>query len=55
MKPFASGRKQSEGESVSQFVTRLREISGRCDFHDQSREIKDQVLQRGSSDRLRRR
>ncbi len=45
---------QAEDESTDKFVTRLREAASRCQFHDIVREIKDQVVQKCSSDRLRR-
>ena len=31
---------QDEDESINNFVTRLREAAGRCNFHDKNREIK---------------
>ena len=46
--------KQGESESVGQFVTRLRVAADRCDFREKEREIKDQVVFRCKSDRLRR-
>ena len=45
---------QEEGESIDKFVTRLKESAARCQFHDASREIKDQVVQKCLSERLRR-
>ena len=45
---------QQEGESIDKFVTRLRESAARCQFHDTSREIKDQIVQKCTSERLRR-
>ena len=45
---------QEQDESVDKFVTRLREAANRCDFHDKEREIKDQIVQKCFSDRLRR-
>ena len=45
---------QEQDKSVDKFVTRLREAANRCDFHDKEREIKDQILQKCFSDRLRR-
>ena len=42
---------QKEGESIDKFVTRLRE---RCQVHDTSRELKDQIVQKCTSKRLRR-
>ena len=43
---------QEEDESIDK--TRLREAAGRCNFHDKDREIKDQIVQKCHSDRLRR-
>ena len=45
---------QDENESIDKFVTRLREAAGRCNFHDKDREIKDQIVRKCYSDRLRR-
>ena len=45
---------QEPNESVDKFVTRLREAANRCDFHDKDREIKDQIVQKCLSERLRR-
>ena len=45
---------QAEDEPIDKFVTRLREAASRCQFHDTAREIKDQVVQKCTSDRLRR-
>ena len=45
---------QAEDEPIDTFVTRLREAASRCQFHDTAREIKDQVVQKCTSDRLRR-
>ena len=45
---------QQDGESIDKFVTRLRESAARCQFHDTSREIKDQIVQKCISERLRR-
>ena len=35
-------------------MVRLREADSRCDFHDSSREIRDQIVMNGTSDSLRR-
>ena len=45
---------QAEDESIDKYVTCLREAASRCQFHDNSREIKDQVVQKCKSDMLRR-
>jgi hypothetical protein len=37
---------QEEDESIDKFVTRLREVANRCDFHSIDREIKDQIVQK---------
>ena len=46
--------KQSQDESIDQFVTRLKQKAQRCNFYDNDREIKDQVVFNCYSDRLRR-
>ena len=46
--------KQEQGESIDQFVTRLKQKAQRCNFYDNDREIKDQVVFNCYSDRLRR-
>ena len=45
---------QEHDESIDKSVTRLREAANRCDFHDEDREIKDQIVQKCLSERLRR-
>ena len=45
---------QHPGETVDQFVTRLRKLAATCEFHDASREIKSAVIQNCLSKRLRR-
>ena len=45
---------QGEDETIDKYVTRLKEAASRCEFHDVTREIKDQVVQKTSNDRLRR-
>ena len=47
--------KQKVDESVDSFCTRLRQLGSTCEFADLDREIKAQVLQGCSSNRLRRR
>lgn len=45
---------QVPGETIAQFVTRLRtEVDG-CDFSDADNQIRDQVVEKCTSDRLRR-
>ena len=46
--------RQTPGESIDQFVTRLRQLAIVCEFADVDREIKAQVIQSCSSARLRR-
>ena len=46
---------QLSGETIDQFVTRLRQLAAFCEFHNSEREIKAQVIQSCSSTRLRRR
>ena len=46
---------QREGETVAQFVTRLRQVVKDCDYGDQAdNQIRDQVVQRCTSHDLRR-
>ena len=45
---------QEEDKSIDKFLTRLGEVANRCDFHSIDREIKDQIVQKCFSDRLRR-
>ena len=45
---------QEPGETVDQFVTRLRKLAATCEFHDASRELKSAVIQNCLSKRLRR-
>ena len=45
---------QEPGETIDQFVTRLRKLAATCDFHDVSKEIKSAVIQSCQSKRLRR-
>ena len=44
---------QQPGETVDQFVTRLRKLAATCEFHNVSKEIKSAVIQNCSSKRLR--
>ena len=45
---------QQSGETMDQFVTRLRKLAATCEFHDVSKEIKSAVIQNCQSKRLRR-
>ena len=46
---------QQDGETVSQFVTRLKQVVKDCDYGDQSdNQIRDKVVQRCKSHALRR-
>ena len=45
---------QQPGETIDQFVTRLRKLAATCEFHDVSKEIKSAVIQNCQSKRLRR-
>ena len=46
--------KQTDGESMDEFVTRLRQLASDCEFQDKDGEIKSQIIQCCSSNRLRR-
>ena len=46
---------QREGETIDSFCTRLRQLAVRCDFDNQDREIKIQLLSGTNSKRLQRR
>jgi len=47
--------KQTEGQSLDEFVTELRKLSKTCEFADVDKEILSQVIQNCRSNRLRRR
>ena len=49
--------RQEDGETVAQYVTRLRQASVGCNYvtADLDNQILDQVVQHGKSDKLRRR
>ena len=47
--------RQETGETTDQFCTRLRTLASTCDFTNPEREIKGQILQGCTSNRLRRR
>lgn len=44
--------KQDSGEALMAFYTRLKQLSLTCEFADSDREIKSQIIQRGSSTKL---
>ena len=46
---------QNEGETITQYVTRLRTFSKTCQFHDATDEIVDQVIEKCNSNKLRKR
>ena len=46
--------KQRDGETISQFVTRLRQLAEACDFKENTNDfIRDQVIDKCNSKRLR--
>ncbi|XP_064617193.1 uncharacterized protein LOC135481275 [Liolophura sinensis] len=47
--------KQNVGETMETYSTRLRQLALTCEFSDQDREIKGQLIQGCSSNRIRRR
>ncbi|XP_046858745.1 uncharacterized protein LOC124452206 [Xenia sp. Carnegie-2017] len=44
--------KQLPGENISAYYTRLKQLAKSCEFHEQSKEIKTQIIQNGSSSKL---
>ncbi len=46
--------KQSPGENLDQYHTKLRQLAESCDFADKEKEIKTQIIQNSSSAKLRR-
>ena len=46
--------KQIPEENISAYFTRLKQLSNYCEFHDEKREIKKQIIQNGISSKLRR-
>ena len=46
--------KQLPGENISAYHTKLKQLAKSCDFHDEKREIKTQIIQNGISSKLRR-
>ena len=51
---FRSASQKSD-ESIDQYVTRLHTLSKTCEFHDPRDEIVDQVIEKCSSSKLRKR
>ena len=45
--------KQEEEETVDQFCTRLKVIAARCEFQDETRELRDQIVMNCLSNTLR--
>ncbi|XP_046841925.1 uncharacterized protein LOC124436042 [Xenia sp. Carnegie-2017] len=46
--------KQLPGEKISAYYTRLKKLAKSCEFHEESREIKTQIILNGLSSKLRR-
>lgn len=46
---------QNPDETIDQYQTRLRQLAQRCEFEDEDREIKSQIIQSCRSTKLRRR
>jgi len=46
---------QEKNEPTSQYITRLRKLAKTCQFHDSNDEIVDQVIEKCSSSKLRKR
>ena len=46
--------KQLRGENILGYHTKLKQLAKSCDFHDEKREIKTQIIQNGISSKLRR-
>jgi len=46
--------KQSANESIDSFHTRLRQLAHNCEFTENDREVKSQIIQGCQSTRLRR-
>ena len=47
------GTRQEEGETISQYVTRLRVLSKTCEFHNIDDELVDQIIEKCTSSKLR--
>ena len=45
--------KQLPGEEISTPCTRLEQLARSCEFHDDNKEIKAQIIQNGISSKLR--
>ena len=48
------GMTQKDGETVDQFIARLRKLAQNCNFHDPNVDIRDQVIDKCRSSVLRR-
>ena len=46
---------QQNGETVDSYITRLRTLAKNCEFADSNEAIRDQIVEKCSSGRLRRR
>ncbi|KAG1702036.1 hypothetical protein GQR58_004524 [Nymphon striatum] len=46
---------QNTNQTLDDYVTTLRQLARTCDFHDSDQEILSQIIQHGTSARLRRR
>ena len=46
--------KQLPDENITTYYTRLKQLARSCDFYDEKREIKTQIIQNGISSKLRR-
>ena len=46
--------KQSLGETMNSYHSRLRQLAATCEFHDVDKEVKSQIIQSCTSQRLRR-
>jgi gamma-glutamyl:cysteine ligase YbdK (ATP-grasp superfamily) len=54
MKDLFSGMSQLPGESIDKYITRLKQKAQYCNFTDENEKIRDQVIEKCASQRLRR-